>query len=428
MNAKRDFNLNKVKLGVATGRHTDRPVMLSEFGEILSEYSTNTAIIDVAYSDLLTLKNAGELVPSAYYNITDKADAGIIIQATSENTLSLQAKGLFLNCDYQDAGDYSGLPSPKGDNYKVWTLALQAGNPYVNNDIVFWNGIMYQVIDDTLFDANPPQINTNAYLPLSKSITNGYILESDDIIYNFNSDTFLERLDKRGNHIFENSSILYSFQWGNDQCTKCYGRNLQFVNSRIFITDVENKGTKQVLVSNLCTGFIQNAIFELIKTDISIELANGGFIRDAIIRGVNAFAPGTITLNSNYELTGEMNSVNSTFTGILDMDNLSIFSAGVLTIPENNEIIGEFTLKGNTGQTITKIVHLSTLHKVTRFYVESGKTQIFSHTAIASAVADSLVSDAATSNTIVGRANGTDFIEYEKSGLGNIRTNIVKLA
>jgi len=110
------------------------------------------------------------------------------------------------------------------------------------------------------------------------------------------------------------------------------------------------------------------------------------------------------------------------------MANVSFFSAGTLTIPAFLNYVGEFTLINNSGQNIDKIVNLPTNHKTSKFKVEAGNTQTFSHTAIGSSVADNLVSDAATTNSIIGRANGSDVIEYEKSGTLNLRTNIVKLS
>ena len=53
---------------------------------------------------------------------------------------------------------------------------------------------------------------------------------------------------------------------------------------------------------------------------------------------------------------------------------------------------------------------------------------MFSHAAIVGAILDQLVSDAAATNTITGRTNGSDFIEYERAGNLNRRYNAVILA
>jgi hypothetical protein len=106
------------------------------------------------------------------------------------------------------------------------------------------------------------------------------------------------------------------------------------------------------------------------------------------------------------------------------MDSLSIYTGTQLIIPTNLNYVGVFTIINNTGQTITKIVNLPASHKV-RFYVENGNTQLFSHTTIANPAVNLLVSDAAAVNTIVGRADGSDFIEYELSGRKNRRYNAV---
>ena len=104
-----------------------------------------------------------------------------------------------------------------------------------------------------------------------------------------------------------------------------------------------------------------------------------------------------------------------------------VFNAGRLTVPSALNYAGVITLINNGGQTITKIDDTSAVH-VIRYIVETGLSQTFSHTAIGVAAADDLVSDAAAANIIVGRANGGDFIEYERTGNLNVRTNAAIMA
>lgn len=114
----------------------------------------------------------------------------------------------------------------------------------------------------------------------------------------------------------------------------------------------------------------------------------------------------------------------SNFTLNLDMSDSSVFSGGVITIPGKGSYCGVFTLTNNSGQTITTILSLPTTH-VSRFYVASGNTQSFQHTAIASvAVAGAMVSDTALTNTLTGRSTVSDWIEYAKAGNFNDRQNI----
>ena len=96
-------------------------------------------IISKTYTEISTLIINNELVQGAFYNITDRCDSGLIIQAINGNKLSINGVGLFLNPDFQDVGDYSGLLIPKGNNKGVWFLAGQSGvGAFANDDIVFW--------------------------------------------------------------------------------------------------------------------------------------------------------------------------------------------------------------------------------------------------------------------------------------------------
>lgn len=111
----------------------------------------------------------------------------------------------------------------------------------------------------------------------------------------------------------------------------------------------------------------------------------------------------------------------------LDM-NGGVFAAGVLTINVNLQHVGIFTLINSTGKVIDKIVNQPSNHK----YIikpDAGQSVGLQHTLIAGAVANNMVCDApAPLNTITGRVNGCDFIEYQKSGNLCLRTNLVLLA
>lgn len=101
------------------------------------------------------------------------------------------------------------------------------------------------------------------------------------------------------------------------------------------------------------------------------------------------------------------------------------FALGVLTIPIGQEYNGLFTISGLTpADIIMKIVNASANHR-SRFVPLPTQSNAFFHTPIAGAVANDMVSDAGVMNTLIGRLNGCDFIEYERSGDLNQRTNIV---
>jgi len=405
------------------------PDQTNHAGEYLSTDGTNAywtsasniLLVEITWNDLRALRNTNTLVPGVFYKITDRADAGIIIQATGINTLSLNGIGLFLNPDFQDLGDYSGLLTPKENNKGVWFLAGQSGGgAFTKSDTVFWNGLMYQVIDDSMFDTNSPDVNTDAYQVLTKSITNGYILEADTVMYDFDSDTFIERKDKLGNVICGSG---VNFQWGNNAVSNNIDpfENFICINQRGNINENICYSASSVTFSELYNGSVINCYFGVnsyVEFKDTCQIEQCKYDNSSLI----------IFENNDTFTQKEIDKLHSTFDYDLDLSNSSIYASNKITIPTNLNYIGIFNLVNNNGKTFNKIANLSTVHKITRFIIAAGNNQTFSHTAVGVAVTDNLISDAATSNTIFGRANGNDFIEYERSGNFNIRTNIVKLA
>ncbi len=376
----------------------------------------------IEYADLETLRAAGNLPLGAQYLITDRGDAGIIVDVSSPDRISLRAKGLFLVPDFQNVGTYNTTPLLVGANHGVWSLVRQTSIPYVNGDIVFWNGIMYQVTDDTIFDSNSPDLNAFAYTVLSKNTNNGYILEADAIMYDFINDSIKEREDKRSNIV---GSVGTNFQWGNDEVTENKDLFSSFVcvNQKGVLSKNNNESTGVITISETFINNIYQCYFGNMSI-VTFDDTTAALITDCVFNNKSAI---TVSTTNNFSAK-EINAIHSTFNSDLDMSDVAVFSANVLTIPAELNYIGEFTLVANTSQTINKIVNLSSVHRITRFKVDSGLDQNFQHTAVATATADLLNSDSATTNNIVGRPDASDFIEYERNGNKNIRTNIVKLA
>lgn len=377
-------------------------------------------ITSVSYSILEAARSASLLTVGDLYLITDKGDAGIIVDVSAPNRISLRAKGLFLVPDFQNIGTYTTTPLAKATNRGVWSLSQQTGAPFVDGDIVFWGGIMYQVIDDALFDTNSPDLNASAYEALTKNVTNGYILEADAIIYNFVDDSITERRDKRRNI----TGLIDNFQWGNDEVygNKDINSTLYCINQRGRLRNNTFEGSSDIIVDETFTNILQRNYFN--GATVYFNAATQNTIEACIFSNISTI---TISTNVGY-YNKQIDAIHSTFDAYLDMNDGAVFSANRLTIPLVLDFIGQFTLVGNTGQTISKIRELPIGHRVSRFYVEAGLNQNFQHTAVATAIADELCADAVSLNVIVGRADGADFIEYERSGIINVRTNIVKLA
>jgi len=383
--------------------------------DMIDNLSTGS-LINVTYSEAVDLISNSNLNEGFHYKITDRADAGIILLAVSTNQFSLEGQAIFLNPDFQAAGALGA------DVQGVWYVGGEAG--YVNGNIVFWNGNHYVVTDDAAFAGTDPSATPLAYTLLTKSVANGYIEEVDFILYDFTNDTIIWQEDERGNKW--NPDGVDSFQRGNDLYKNVYvnnGANIDSINQRGTILSITLFDTVTVVFDNTnegqitgCTfggGSIINCNFNLGKT---LDLCSIAPIADITFDNTKSYAYKTI------------NSLASNFEADLNMDSLSIYTGTQLIIPTNLNYVGIFTLRNNGAVTITKITNFPEAVPKIRFYIQAGNSKIFDHTAIGSAVADNLVSDAAAINTIVGRTNGSDFIEYEKAGNLNRRYNAVILA
>lgn len=409
--------LQQVNKRARGGIGTDREVFYSEFSDLFAQEILNydlSPTINLTYSEAQTAITNSTLNEGAYYKLSDKADKGIILLATSSNSFSLNGVGLFLNADFQLQGDYSDITG-FDQNKNIWVSSNEG--TYTNNQVVIWNGLHYLIRDDSQFDGNNPQTNIDAYQIILKSIDNGgYILENDFILYDLKNDEIICRQDKRGNIVYTTS--LDSFKFGSNDTTF----NIVFNNS--IFNCINSKG-------NTHFNFIKNTSIIFCSNDFTGTFSSNNIINNnitiqdtSIVSKCNLERPlEVIVFSGGIEFNGNTCSASSSdFTGNLNMN--TDFAVGTLTIPTNKNYIGIYTLINNTAQTITKII--STNIKF-RCYVQVGNTQLFSHTAIGIAVADNIVSDAAAVNTIVGRINGSDYLEYEKAGNLYRRSNIVKL-
>lgn len=173
-----------------------------------------------------------------------------------------------------------------------------------------------------------------------------------------------------------------------------------------YIEDGDPQGVKYV---------VEESIDEIIEQQ---ETSEGPIIQDEGIdlpvRPKINFVGTPVTVTD-----GPGNVTTVTITGAtspqeVDIDMTTEFAAGVLTIPPAYQEYDVFNLIGSSGNSISKIIGLSTaLRKIQRFKTQAGLNQIFVHTSVGSVVANNLISDAAAANTIFG--DNDDIIEYESA-------------
>jgi len=207
------------------GKGTTRKRVVSIGGN--SSSSGGTSPTNTTYGTLYTSVVTNNNATEGFYLLTDKADRGILVQVFNDtagnNRVRMEAEGIFLNPDFQSVGVYTGVFGLTGVAYTstqgVWYAAGEAG--YINGDVVFWDGLHYQVIDSNAFQglnpaSAPGSFFGTPYQELPKATANvGYISDADYIEYDLILDAYIVRKDKRANIVYSHSSIDY-FQWGND--------------------------------------------------------------------------------------------------------------------------------------------------------------------------------------------------------------------
>jgi len=198
-------------------------------GVVASDDAINNAtVITIDGASIVTLTNAQMLalisgftvVKGQFYKITDNsfADLGVVIQGVTNNSVSIQGAGLFLNPDFQGVGVYTGVVGFAGQ-LGLWSANVQ---PVVIGNVVIWNNLHY--VNLTGAWGTAPHTDLVNWSVLAKSDTTGYILETDFVKYNVFTNTIIYRADKRLNEVdlFIRgllNSLLF-FQWGRDVVTK----------------------------------------------------------------------------------------------------------------------------------------------------------------------------------------------------------------
>ena len=465
--------------------------------------------IPTTYTNFVNLINTSSLQPGVFYEITDpiNADEGVIVQGvvTNDNP-SLQGSGKFLNADYQNVGDYSGV-SGYTNNLGIWSTIIQS---VVVGDVVIWGNRHYKNLTGTW--GTSPNTDTTNWELLSKTTTNGYIREIDFIKYDVSTNLVIYRTDKRLNEVeyyFNGVSDSISlFQWGRDLASgnKIIGNSFMettnsycsFLNNYIFnghLTDTTNSlfgNTGGYEVNFISYGVIEveNNYGQIFKSNVSTtstincttnytgsslnnntlsEATTLNIVENSTIIQNNTFINSDVTLgtinnifNENYLLKFGLNLVNngfifrrcnlsyntahisltkniidrvlsnvfSSFEIDLDMSDPSIYDIGTQTliIPVDESHNGIFYLYNSVGYTISKIADSASNHK-NIYKPADGTTVSFQHTLVASSIIYDLVCDApGSTNILVGRNYGCDFIEYQFDGELNVRTNLVNLA
>ena len=138
----------------------------------LTDYSGNPivggGIIQGTYSEILTLKNNSDLVTGQRYKISDIADTGVIIEATSDNQFSIDAVAGFLNADYQNLGNYEGT-SIATQSAGLWNINFES--PII--DYTRYHLIRWQTNEDV------SSLSLNTFTRTNNSVGRITLIEAD---------------------------------------------------------------------------------------------------------------------------------------------------------------------------------------------------------------------------------------------------------
>lgn len=324
-----------------------------------------------------------------------KADRGILVQAYKDSgnvsRVRLEAEGAFLNPDFQDAGNYSGVVGltgvAKATNRGVW---FSAETGFVLGDITFWNGLHYQLTNAAAKNGTNPATNVAAYTLLPKTTANmGYIAESDFIEYDLANDWIQRRIDKRGNDISMTkeadtdwmtagqSSTAY-FQWGRNECYGNiaknalihaynavgyhrgnrleYGAWMGFAGSENSVAATKEisyniLGAKSYIESNVCTqNIIENTLMG--TSTIKDNTVNANVARN--------------TLNDGSNISG------NTINGPVSYNNLTLGSIESSTVnAEANVTSCVIESMSFSGKTVATPVSIKTGNRIASNFIEA---------------------------------------------------------
>lgn len=302
----------------------------------------------ITIAALKTLIANGTVVPGRTYYITDSTQAAFIsVTGKSINSISEEGSGMFYNADFQAVGDYSGVAG-FGAQRGQWLVANETGTPYVNGDVVIYNGLHYEVTNDAAFAGTNPSVTPAAYTVLTASVTNGYILVWDPILYDLQDtisgtthDWITWREDTRGNHvgaswIYEQTqgwgqNVITLFQWGNDSVYANYvSESMCDILNNSFRVSNNEVIAASLLQANLNTGGIadnniSNASYITAGTQAGTISGNTLLNSGSIIADANT---GGVTANScidGCQINASANNGSITNNGL--RNNSNIFGA-----------------------------------------------------------------------------------------------------
>ena len=334
------------------------------------------AFISVTNAQLQTLITGNDLIPNQGYAITN-ANYGnetktAYILATSQNSIGNSGFGRFFNADYNNVGNYSGIPGFAGQN-GIWGGSLI---PAINS-VCIWNNKHF--LNTTgLNGVNNPSVDLVNWSVLTESVTNGYLIAVDSVTFDPNANRITSRTDNKNNLVTDVKagpvSSLNLFKFGDSivrenkvvnsifyNCNAvfnsfCVANNL--TNARIILGDGINIGgsfdefSKNVIINNdsgnlLFGGTISSNTF-VVKNNSFIETT--GTIDGLGTMEKNQLFDCSIILQNGFIFNNNIisNSTVQVSNGASGRINLNTFENSFFGIQSNDSLISNNVISNST--------------------------------------------------------------------------------
>lgn len=408
---------NNITINAGTGQTINGAssvTISSDGGQYLVRISSNTTYIGeyngccpqgveihlVTNAQLLSAISGATLVQGDFYLVTDVSNANpyVMLQAITTSAISTDGSGYFLNADYQNVGNYSGVSGFVAQN-GLW----DDSGTYAIGDVVIWNNLHYKNITGS--NGGSPSTTPADWSLLSKSTTNGYIKEVDFVVYNPTTNLIKVRYDFRNNEVdyYNNGGgrvTLVDFPFGNDN-----------------VTYNKVKGNSTCYFCNSPSDFVGNSLMNGNLTD-STNISSGttgqvsyNTIQDGTITiatSVGSVSQNIVNSDSNITINGSIPSTGSVTNNVIN--STSYISVGILA---GTSYISENTISASSYVKVDDAVTL------TNSYIKQNTISANSYIQV--------TANATGNNIWQNFLNSYSYLTTTGSHTGNVRGNNIQL-
>jgi hypothetical protein len=421
--------------------------------------SISGGAVQLTRIEMRALIAAGAVQQGQSYFIADVGQAGIIVSGIDSNSITSQGDYIGYFPDYQNvSGDYQWMWSPI-------MIAPTVAKLYATG------GFMYESVTGAI-GTNPTTDTTNWLL--IQTTDSRYQKLILTVQYDIDSNIISQGSDGRGN-IVNGSSSFNTFKWGSDSCiSNIINDSNMNINSipNAVTNNIINNSSMPIVAASYCLAMSDNNVNRVTidtftssgggftfsnnqgsfdNLTLSTGAANISFInclfvmkgKQLVISGngytvsdciFGAWSPSVIggynfstfslrnsqiawpylTLDQN-ETQLFVNAEMSNHVRTIDLDG-SAWVLNALTISSQWSSCGTIRLTAATTKTIDKVIEGTGYTRSIVFQPVNTVSAIMAPTAVASAVANNIVSNPTTAVTLVGRTNGADYYEIKRNG------------